>query len=161
MSDRILLHLSIDDDWDRVEPVREAVASCVRAAYGSEEMSDALSMVASELLENAVKYGRPGALIRFDLDEHEELTITVSNAVEEGSPHLGKLRERVDWVRSFADPAEAYLATMAEVYQTGNLKDGSSCLGILRIAHEGQCAISLESPSPDTISVQARYRGNR
>jgi len=158
MGERMVVQLSVEDDWDRVEPVREAVARCVRATYASEEMSDALSMVAAELLENAVKYGSGGATINFALDDRDGPTVSVSNTVEDHSPHPEKLRRRIEWVSSFADPEEAYLQTMTRVYQSGNLVEGSSSLGILRIAHEGHCAISCELPDPRTVTVKARYR---
>jgi hypothetical protein len=158
VGDRLTLRLSTADDWDGVEAVREGVARCVRAAYGDEEMSDALSMVAAELLENAVKYGSEGARIRFALDDSEGPTVEVSNTVDEGSQHPLKLRERIEWVRSFPNPADAYLETMARVYKTGNLRDSSSCLGILRIAFEGHCSVSCEVDG-QTVTVRARYEG--
>jgi hypothetical protein len=159
--ERMRLELCIDDDWQRVESVREAVVRCVRAAHDNEELSDALSIVAAELLENAVKYGSQGAVIHFQLSDEDGPVITVSNRVDEGSPHPDKLRERIEWLRGFADPAEAYLAAMATVYKTGNVSDSGSSLGILRIASEGECTVSYESTAPNTITVKARHRGQK
>jgi hypothetical protein len=157
----MLVQLSVDDNWDRVEAVRELVARCVRATYADDEMGDALSMVVAELLENAVKYGTSGAAIRVALDDREGPTVTVSNSVDDESPHPEKLRERIEWLGSFADPAEAYLATMATVYATGNLRDGGSCLGILRVAYEGHCVVSCDLSQPQVVTVRARYQEHR
>jgi hypothetical protein len=148
----VSIQLTIADDWDSVEVVREQVGKQVLEACG-EEMSDALSMVAAELLENAVKYGSDGAPIEFTLDGGQ---VSVTNRVDGASPHPQKLRERIDWVRSFPNPADAYLETMAKVYKTGNLRDAGSCLGILRVAFEGHCSVSCELGT-DTVTVRARY----
>jgi hypothetical protein len=150
------IELTIADDWDSVESVREKVASEVLAAWG-EEMSDALSMVAAELLENAVKYGIEGAPIRFALDDDGPV-VAVSNVVDGGSLHPATLRARIEWVRSFPDPADAWMETMARVYQTGKLRDSTSCLGILRIAYEGRCSVSCEVDGT-TVTVRARWDG--
>jgi hypothetical protein len=157
MAGRVNIRLFIADEWDRVEAVREAVARCVRAAYDNEEMSDALSMVAAELLENAVKYGSEGAPIQFLLDDDEVPTLVVTNVVEADSQHPMKLKGRIEWLRTFDNPADAYLATMAELYQSGNFREGSSGLGILRIAFEGNCVVTCDV-SPHAVTVRARYQ---
>jgi hypothetical protein len=155
---RLLVAMTIDDDWERVELVREAVARCVVAAYGDDDLRDALSMVAAELLENAVKYGQNGASIRFRLEDAGELAITVTNTVAAGSADAAKLKERLDWLHTFADPGEAYLQTMAEVFKSGKVDDSTSGLGLLRIAYEGACAVECDLSEPGAVTVRARRR---
>lgn len=155
---RLLVAMSIADDWERVELVREAVARCVAATYGDDDLRDALSMVAAELLENAVKYGHAGASIAFRLEDAGELAVTVTNAVETGSPDAAKLKERLDWLHTFADPAQAYLETMAEVFKSGKVDDSTSGLGLLRVAYEGGCSVECDLSDPACVTVRARRR---
>ncbi len=154
----LLLAMAIADDWERVELVREAVGRCIAAAYGDDELRDAISMVAAELLENAVKYGSSGARISFRLEDAGELSVVVTNLVDIGSSDADKLKERIDWLHTFADPAQAYLQTMAEVFNSGKVDDSTSGLGLLRIAHEGGCAIEYDVSDPTRVTVRARHR---
>ena len=55
----LFLELSIPPEWTRIDRVREAVASSLGAVFGSSGVDEALSMVSTELLENALKYGTP------------------------------------------------------------------------------------------------------
>ena len=49
--------LNIPPDWDSIDRIREGVLACLREAREEEPIVDALTMVACELTENAVKYG--------------------------------------------------------------------------------------------------------
>jgi anti-sigma regulatory factor (Ser/Thr protein kinase) len=152
---RAPLHIELDvpHEWERIDGVRESVGSAVMAAHADEELKDALAMVCAELLENAMKYGAPAAAITLTVREHDgSLTVTVRNGIDDESPHLRTLRDRVEWLRGFADPAEAYARALAEIYE-GAPREGG--LGLVRIAYEGGCTVEYEL-EPRRIAVHAR-----
>ena len=154
MRQRLLLQLVLPSDWERIDSVREAVSRCALAVYGDEELRDELAMVAAELLENAMKYGASGSDVQLVIGEAEgALQVTVTNAVEPGSPHLVALRKRVEWLRSYADPAEAYQQAISEIYG-GDAQDGG--LGLVRIAYEGCCTVACDLTQTGAVSVHAR-----
>jgi hypothetical protein len=142
--------------WERIDLVRESVARALRAAYGDPDLEDALAMVCAELLENAMKYGRAGATVQLCLadDDDGALTVTVENAIDADSHHTRALHERVEWLRGYADPAEAYTAALTQVYAAPNIDD--SGLGLVRIAYEGGCRIDCDLSNPAHVVVRAR-----
>src|SRR5581483_12300060 len=101
---RLALELVVPHEWERIDLIREAVGRCAMAVFADEEAKDALSMVCSELLENAMKYGSPGADVTLSIGEDADgLVVTVSNAVDDASRHVSELRERIEWLRGCAD----------------------------------------------------------
>jgi hypothetical protein len=154
MSSRLLLELIVPHDWERIELVREAVGGCALAVFADAELRDALSMTAAELLENAIKYGAPTDVTLSIRDEGGTLTVSVVNTIDAGSSHVSQLRERLDWLRSFADPAEAYTQALTKIYADGALEE--SGLGIVRIAYEGGCQVECDLSRPGLVTVQAR-----
>jgi anti-sigma regulatory factor (Ser/Thr protein kinase) len=156
MATRLLIALVVPHDWERIELVRTAVGACAFAVYGDDELRDALSMVAAELLENAIKYGSAHTDVELSIrDDAGALTVTVANGVDAGSPHLPKLSERLEWLRSFADPAQAYTRALTSIYGDGTI-EGSSGLGIVRIAYEGGCSVECDLSRVGQVTVHAR-----
>jgi hypothetical protein len=149
------LDLAIAHEWERIDLVREAVGRCVMAVFADEELKDALSMVCAELLENAMKYGSAGADVTLAIrDDGEALTVTVTNAIDDQSLHVGELRSRIDWLRGCANPADAYTQALAKIYAKGNVDE--SGLGIVRIAYEGGCLVECDTSDPRKVVVHAR-----
>jgi hypothetical protein len=144
------LDLSIPPDWSRIDPTREAVGLLVMAMFGDDDLRDALAMVSEELLENAIKYCKPDSVVSLSIrHQAESVIIAVTNAVEEGSRHLGTLRKRIEWMRSFGTATEAYSAALARV----GMDDAG--LGIVRIAYEGRCGIDYDLSEPGKLTVRA------
>jgi hypothetical protein len=158
--EQLRLDLDIESEWERIDDVREAVATCVVAAFGDVDLKHVLAMVTAELLENAVKYGRPNRGVALSLrgDAHE-LTITVSNAVEKGSRHAQQLHDRLRWLRGFKEPFEAYTAALQQVYERTIPDADDFGLGLARIYYEGKCQIDCDVSHPERLSVSARLRG--
>ena len=157
MRQLIRLELVIPADWDRIDTIREGVGLCLAAVFGHGELKEALSMVSAELLENAVKYAKPGPSgIGFSLRrEGERLIVAVTNVIDE-TISLHELRERIDWLRQFADPAEAYIAALAKIYeQPPPSAGGGSGLGLVRIAYEGGCQVECDTSVPGQLTVWA------
>jgi hypothetical protein len=153
MNHGIYLELCLPPSWDRIELVRQAVALSVDAVVGDADFKDAIAMVASELLENAVKYGKPGCPLRLVVEEHPEwVAVRVSNRVDPGSAHASVLADRIAWLKTFAHPRDAYTAALEQAFAEAT--DGG--LGIVRIAYEGQCAVECDLSQHDEITVVAR-----
>lgn len=149
------LTLDIPAEWSKIDPARDAVGLLVLAIFGDDDLRDALAMVSEELLENAIKYSRPGSSVALSI-EHSDggVSIAVTNSVNEATDHLAKLVERVAWVGSFPSAAEAYAASVARVYAQGSGK-GSGGLGIARIAYEGRCGLACDASVPGRVTVTA------
>src|SRR5262245_3396220 len=118
MTDDLRLELAIPPEWDRIDAARRAVLHGVAATYSEPDLAEAVSMVAAQLLENAVKYGAPGAArISLSVVEHEgELVVEVQNAVDPDAGHADKLGQRLAWLAGFSAAVEAYMAALSEVY---------------------------------------------
>jgi hypothetical protein len=159
----MMVELCIPPEWARIDPVRQAVGLCVVAVFANDDLRDALGMVCAELLENAIKYGKPdpkGVLVRLverQLGDRREVVLSVTNAVEEASHHLSALRQRISWIKSFASASEAYMAALTQVYERSDAQGGESGLGLVRIAYEGNCSLDCEEPLEGFMSVRAQY----
>lgn len=148
----IHLRFSLELDWEGIETVRQGVALCVQAALGSPELRDRLSMVTTELLENAVKYGKVGSRVLYSLEDRSEgLWVLVTNSVEPASSHIDAVRARIAWIETFDSPLRAYSTALIRAYEEQS--DGG--LGLVRVAHEGRCRVTCDSPRKDEITVSA------
>jgi hypothetical protein len=152
------LDLWIPGDWERINLIREAVARCVAAVFGDVELKEALAMVSAELLENAVKYGIPGTGVNVSVHEDgESLVVDVTNQVQDAR-HVDALRHRLDWLRGFADPSEAYMAAMADIYAHAEARPQGQegGLGLVRVSYEGGCRVDCDTSETGKITVRAR-----
>jgi hypothetical protein len=135
----------------------------VVAVFANDDLRDALGMVCAELLENAIKYGKPDPrgvqvrLVERRLGDRREVVLSVTNAVEEASHHLNALRQRIAWIKSFASASEAYMAALTQVYERSDAQGGESGLGLVRIAYEGNCSLDCEEPAEGLMAVRAQY----
>jgi anti-sigma regulatory factor (Ser/Thr protein kinase) len=159
MRRELQLSLSFPPEWDRIEPIRKAVALCVAAVFDDLVFRDALAMTCAELLENAVKYGAAnGPTVRVAVREQPDAVILeVTNSADEGSPHPAALAARIAWLRGFADPAEAYTAALGEIYDKVDATNADSGLGIVRVAYEGGCFVDCDVSNAQQITVVARF----
>src|SRR6185295_18233083 len=95
------IDLSMPCNWERIETLRQAVSLCAAAAFEDPDLEERVAMVSAELLENAVKHGRPEP-IRYQLhDEKDFIVISVRNAVDNLSPSIATLVARLSWLSSF------------------------------------------------------------
>ena len=157
------VELTIPPEWSRIDPVRQAVGLCVAAVLANDDLRDALAMVCAELLENAIKYGKPdprGVCVQLQqrpIGTQIEVTLSVTNAVEQASHHLAMLQQRIAWIRTFESPGEAYMAALTTVYERAEAQGGEGGLGLVRIAYEGGCLLDCTSPAEGVMTVLARY----
>jgi hypothetical protein len=154
MMPALLLRMTVRLDWSAIETLREAIHRIVSVALGEDD-GIALAMVSSELLENAVKYGGDGVISLWIEQETDRVVVHVVNRVDEGAPHSARLREQLGWLRSFGDPARAYLAALQRVFERRSEALDEARLGLARIAFEGGCDLVLEDEGTDHVAVRA------
>jgi hypothetical protein len=131
----------LEPSWSTIRAIRERVGAAL--ADVPKAVREATQMVASELLENAIKYGEvvPAAKrisFVFSMDG-PRLKVTVSNGSTTKESVDGLLR-RVDELASAADPATLYIARLQELME--NPEAGATGLGIYRVALEGGFLLS-------------------
>jgi two-component sensor histidine kinase len=140
----------------------------LRAHGFSDDTVQSLGMVASELCENAIKYGafpdrnsrqievlvRPGKSL-------SRVLVRVTGPVQIGNnPHFRRFKETLDWLQDHENPMEAYLERMQLAAWT-RASDEESGLGLPRIAYEGQSLLSYELDDQDRLAVCAIHYPGR
>lgn len=144
--------------WSNVERMRTAVLHSAEAVFGPGDVSEVVSTVTSELMENAVKYGDWSPPERIWLrvavvGGHRSLRINVECPIDEASPHLENLRRTIRWIEGFPTPRDAYLARVREIVEAG--EPGKSGMGLVRIAGEGPCRLSTRVLPDRQLMVSA------
>ncbi|WP_248360705.1 ATP-binding protein [Anaeromyxobacter oryzae] len=154
------LELTLPPDWAAVKAVWEPCRSMLEEAGLGPDEAYAISMVAQELLENAVKYGAfgPGEAVRIRVRvERDDVTVEVASRLGVDDAHLRVFDRTVQWIRSFQDPFEAYVERLKQV-SSEPYAHGKSGLGLTRIAYEGRCVLDFYVDSGNTLAVSAVYR---
>jgi hypothetical protein len=144
---KVLLAAHVPPAWSEVEKAREAVRACPELAEGGDELRDALSMVAAELLENALKYGDGEPIELFVHRRGEEMEVAVAHPLaDEGRAR--SLVEQLSWIAAQPSPADAYAEALRST------QPGRGGLGLVRIAYEGGCSLSAACDGP-RLTVRA------
>jgi hypothetical protein len=139
------IEFSVKPDWDEIEKVRNESAEFMQAHNLSDETIHSLSMIISELIENGIKYGdftmvADKVEVAINMDS-STVTIEVLNPVNESAfQHLSRLDRRIQWIRGYQDPFEAYIERLKEVSKKP-LQDAESGIGLVRIAYEGKALL--------------------
>ena len=151
--------LNLKPKWEKIENIRVTSDQFLSQAGVSSEKVQAVTMVISELIENAIKYGcyspsEAKIVVKINVDI-DMITIEVIHPVEKGHyRHLKELDRSIQWIRGFQDPFEAYIEKVQEVSKKP-LKDEESGLGLARIAYEGQSIIDFFLNEDNQLSVSA------
>jgi hypothetical protein len=154
------IELPIAPDWDAVKAVWDPCHEALSRAGLEDDETYALSMVAQELLENAVKYGAYGEGDAILLSLHVsqwEVTVEVKSRVGVDDAHLRRFDETIQWIRGHQDPFEAYVERM-KVVSALPYAIGQSGLGLARIAYEGRCILDFYVDDSNRLAVSAVYR---
>jgi hypothetical protein len=159
MASKRAIDLTIPPDWEEIEEVRNKTQWYLQNQGLSDEFIDALTMVCSELVENAMKYGafeRPEDNLNFRLHMLEKnVIIEVSHPTSRSaSHHLERLDKTIQWIRGYQDPFQAYLEKLKEVARRP-LHDRESGLGLVRIAYEGKSILDFFVADDNALNVSA------
>lgn len=153
---RLCLTLSAEPDWSTVKLLGRALTPCFVAWIEDSNVADSMDVVVSELLENAAKYAgwpRDGATkLKLEMAvEPERVTVEVFHPLGEPE-HYVRLREMLNWISSYADPRDAYLARMRKVAVSAETGSG---LGLVRISAEGPWVLTASVDAASILRVCA------
>ncbi|HHH28369.1 MAG TPA: hypothetical protein ENK57_08500 [Polyangiaceae bacterium] len=146
------IEVPIRPEWRNVDLLRTSILTCLAAVFHSEDVSHTVSMVAGELIENAIKFGdwRSADKRRFRLHVHgdgEVLTVEVSNPYPADSQGPQKVQSIIAALGEYSCAKDAYTARLRELAEMP-MGANESRLGLLRIAYEGGCELqALEDPN--------------
>lgn len=154
------LKMQLKPEWEEIETVRSRVAEFLVSIGHGDATIDAISMVSSELVENAVKHGsyeRPEAVIHYSLQAFSSvLVVEVKSPIDEASKaNLQELDETIQWIRGHQSPFEAYVEKLKEV--SARSEQATSGLGMVRIAYEGQSILDFFVDERDMLAMSAVY----
>jgi len=153
------LELDLPPTWSAIQPVWAPCHNALRRGGLAESEAYALSMVAQELLENAVKYGDADSPHPIHLSIQltpDEVTIEVKNHVAGDDAELLRFDRAIQWLRGFQDPFEAYVERL-KLVSAESYRGGQSGLGLARIAYEAKCLVDFYVDEASTLSVSAVY----
>lgn len=141
MHQPIILHYNIRPMWELIEEIQDKALSVFDS--DDKQIITSTMQVITELLENAIKYGKPnsnlsGIDFNFTLTS-SNITIQVTNAVI-SQEHLDKLTLYLDKIHRCIDPNKLYKERLEEIFKS-NSPDGSR-LGLIRIANESGYTLS-------------------
>jgi hypothetical protein len=138
-----MLTFSIEPVWSRMRSIIDEIEKTLKEKNIA--IADSAVTVASELMENAVKYGEANNKeqndeIDFDMDiQDKKIRITVSNyAVNE--ENINNVVKHIDEISKSNDPAELYTRRLQELMEQ-TVKSNTQ-LGLYRIAYEGEFSLS-------------------
>ena len=112
------LSLTIKPEWDEIEEDRTLCRTFLSGHQFEDDIIDAVSMVTSELIANAVQYGAfASATVTIDYRlkvNKKDITVEVKNPVDETvGRHLNRLDEIVQWIRGYQNPFEKRHVSMS------------------------------------------------
>ncbi|MGQ0735622.1 MAG: hypothetical protein ACT4QD_18455 [Acidobacteriota bacterium] len=137
--------------WTYISSVRKFLASFFLIGLSDKERAEQISMAASELLENAIKYSsEDSSQLRVEVrrvDGHIDLM--VENPAD--PQQINVLRRELALVNA-GEPEEAYLRRMEEAAKG----HGQNRLGLIRIRYEAGARLRLET-TERTVSIHAIF----
>jgi len=134
------LELVFGPRWTYIATVRNFLQRFLLVTIGNNKSADIISMAASELLENAIKYAsEEGTKISANYFE-EENTLILSVENFSSKDNIKILLDQIKEVNE-GTPEEMYLKKML---QAAERTDGGSQLGFARIRYESGSDIEVE-----------------
>lgn len=153
------VELDLPPTWSAIQPVWAPCHNALLRGGLAEDEAYSLSMVAQELLENAVKYGDAASPRPIHLSislTPAEVTIEVKNRVAVADAELTRFDRAIQWLRSYQDPFEAYVERL-KLVSAESYRGGQSGLGLARIAYEANCLVDFYVDEESTLAVSAVY----
>jgi hypothetical protein len=140
-----LLQAKYDIKWDNIDILREAILQ-LNDQFTNEDHTHQITMAATELMENACKYGAVGPVL-VDLSKDEDNTqIYISFKNIANRDQIEKFKSIYNEI--ILDDAEAAYQKMAMLAMDN---EDESQLGLARIRYELNCAINYNTDNDLTI----------
>lgn len=149
-------------EWSELDKINPLLRDFFEKNSLSREHFDFVYMVATELVENGVKYGffpsdYPKIMLKFSKKKNRILVEVKNHVSETAIKHLNELDAKIQWIRGFQNPFEAYIERLKEV-SSKQLEEGESGLGLVRIAYEGQSVLDFYIDENNNLTVTAEYQ---
>ncbi|MDH5717050.1 MAG: ATP-binding protein [Spirochaetia bacterium] len=156
------LKLNIKPVWEEIDVVRDQVHKFLTENKFDINKIHAIVMTASELCENAVKYGADSIKkdiisITIDIEKNEIITEVKNKIKDIEDSDLKRLDETIQWIRGYQNPFEAYIEKLKHI-STKELEKGESGLGLVRIAYEGQSILDFYVNENDILAMSAVFK---
>ena len=137
--------------WTYISCVRKFVAGFFLIGLADKERAEQISMAASELLENAVKYSsNESNSLRVEITRTRgHIDMVVENPAD--PQQINVLRREFALINT-ADPEQVYLKRMEEAARA----DGHSRLGLVRIRYEAGAQLRLDAGERD-VAIHAIF----
>ena len=135
------MEVEFPPDWRVLRDLRTFVNKLVNSVVESDDLAARVSMVVTELAENAVKYSQENSTVVRLRVEPTESGIRCETENVATAEHISSLEKTLTLVNE-GDPMDAYARALIAISEN----DTTSRIGLARIRHEGQmalrCAIS-------------------
>jgi hypothetical protein len=157
-NDEVKISLSITPAWSILKEVQEKTEKFLKQKDSSQHIIEATIMCASELVENAIKYGYSNdenSYITFDLTmDSDKVIIQVSNGIKD-KEDVQRVKAHIEKLKLTNDPGKLYTERLMQLME--NPKPGVSQLGLYRIAYEGEFKLDYIYES-DLLTIIAGRR---
>lgn len=155
------LEMKIKPLWQEIENVRNETTIFLNGNGCGDDIVNAVSMVSSELVENAVKYGHfleSEGSIQLCLEIGSRIIIVEvkSPMSDSADDNLRRLDEAIRWIRGYQNPFDAYVEKLKEV--SAGTNEDESGMGLVRIAYEGQSLLDFYVDEDNTLAMCAVYK---
>lgn len=145
MEKEVAINISIKPTWSIIREIQDKTTKFMEENGKSRDVIEATIMGATELLENAIKYGAEtpdGDNIKFDLQaDDKRVTVNVTNGIK-SDEDIANVKDHIDKINASNDPAKLYTDRLMELME--NPKPGVSQLGLYRMAYEGEFKLSYK-----------------
>jgi hypothetical protein len=147
--------LNTPDAWQYVQSARTRVREAL--ADHPQERRDAAVMVASELVENAIKYGEgvpkaSCATLKLEVTD-SAICLEVSNGVR-AIAAVREIESHINQIACAMDPGDLYVVRVLELLTN---PDSKGKLGLCRIRHEGRFELHFRYED-EVLTVTATRR---
>jgi len=156
------LSIDLKPDWSELDKISDILQNFLDNSTFTRDDYDAVKMVTTELVENGIKYGyfpSSESGIKLSLKKKKNrVLIEVKNQIKDSElEHLRRLDAKIQWIRGYQNPFEAYVERLKEI-SNKNLAEGESGLGLVRIAYEGQSILDFYVNEDNLLAVSAVYQ---
>lgn len=152
------MKISLNPEWDEIDTARTRILEFLNKNTVPTDRRHSIIMIASELLENAIKYGDSvsGDPVSLELELQNGATfIEVKNKnIHANNKNLRHLDHNIQWIKGFQSPFEAYIEKLKQV-SARDLEDSESGLGLVRIAYEGQAELDFYLDENEMLCISA------
>ena len=158
--DEVTISLSTTPTWSILKEVQDKTEQFMKNKNTKSEIIDATVMCASELVENAIKYGSSVSgknIITFDLSTIDDrVCIDVSNGIKDENDAFN-VKTHIENLKKTNDPGSLYTERLRELME--NPKPGVSQLGLYRIAYEGEFKLDyIYQNDKLTVKAERNYK---